>query len=536
MNWTLDHILKTIAERDFNAPRWGIGTAKQYLGDIQPCLSGGGICPSKVFGTASADAWKKELAAADSRLTYCDAGMADGEYLQKSIRDGSDITPGAILEYDSVLSTTRKDRDGDILESGGLDIDTKMPDLWQHIQVSPIGKHVSVLKQTDDLVICRFAIADTELGRDAATLTRFGALRKSHGFKPTEFEPVEIIKSADGKDIVRGWHVKRAAVLEGSLVSIPSNVDGNVLRVYEKEFDGVCTAFSRDKLQNDLVKSWAKGIYDQRPAQSQGMDLSTKSAVEATKQQLLDAARREIESESTNADALKMHGESGEMKSCPKCKKGRMKNGKCDKCGYREGKSTGDAETKNAADLQTKDVSMAMDSPYLPGSWEATEWQLQQSIRDYLSGKGKLNRDSGYASILGTFPTDAVVCVRSYSGSERECYRIGWKAGDDGKAMWDGDPVEVKIEVGVMEKHFDGIAEHAADLTTKKFGESADGENEQTTGGGDDSSLDTLARQLAAKSFAADGDEGVRALEIAADAAVVLKRQREIDELQSLLM
>lgn len=534
MNWTLDHILKTIAERDFNAPRWGIGTAKQYLGDIQPCLSGGGICPSKVFGTASADAWKKELAAADSRLTYCDAGMADGEYLQKSIRDGSDITSGAILEYDAVLSTTRKDRDSDILESGGLDIDTKMSLLWQHIQVSPVGKHVSVLKQTDDLVICRFAIADTELGRDAATLTRFGALRKSHGFKPTEFEPVEIVKSADGKDIVRGWHVKRASVLEGSLVSIPANVDGNILRVYEKEFDGVCTAFSRGELRHDLAKSWAKGIYDQRPAQSQGMDLSTKSAVEATKQQLLDAARREIESESKNAGE-KMAAD----RKCEKCD-GKMKDGKCSKCGYMHrdgGKSAGDVKTKNGGDLLTKDVSDAMDTPYLPGSWEAIEWQLRRTASNYLISKGKIERDSGYASVLGTFADNAIVCYRDYGReNDRECYRIGWKTDDDGKAMWDGEPTEVKIEVGVMEKHFDGIDEHAADLTTKKFGELADGENEQTTGGGDDSSLDTLARQLAAKSFAADGDEGVRALEIAADAAVVLKRQREIDELQSLLM
>lgn len=521
MIWTHDNILKTIAERN-SASRWGIGTAKQYVSEMAQCLTGGGICPAKVFGSADAESWKKELDAAAGRLTYCDDGMADTDYMQKSIRDGSGITPGAILEYDAVLSTTRKDRDGDILESGGLEIDTKMPLLWQHIQVSPIGKHVSVLKQTDDLIICRFAIADTELGRDAAVLTRFGALRKSHGFKPTEFEPVEIIKSADGKDIVRGWHVKRASVLEGSQVSIPSNVDGNVLRTYEKEFDGICTAFSRNELKNDLVKSWAKGFFDKRPTQSTGFTLTTKSAVDATKQHLLDAARREIESESS-AGAKSMGGE--KKRKCSKCgKSSTVADGKHSECGHMadDEKSAAVQPKSLAAPLQTKDIYSAMDSPYLPGSWESIEWQLRKTALNYLASKNKADGlNNGYVSIVGTFADNAVVCYREYGSREStECYRIGWKTGDDGKAMWDGDPVEVKVEVGVMEKM-------AADIQTKTVGDKSTGGSEQ--------SLESLARQLAAKSFAAEGDAGVQALEIVADAAVVLKRQREVGELHLLL-
>lgn len=271
-------LVESLAERQA-IDRWGIGTAYQYLKAIRD------ESPSEAVKSLGDDTkWDRELADAASRLTYCDPGM---EVDAKSISDGSGITAGAILEYDAVLSSRRKDRDGDVLETKGLAIDAKMPLLWQHLQLQPIGKHVVVLSQDDDRVVCKFAIADTALGRDAATLTRFGALRKSHGFKPMagEVEPIEVLKNAKGElllndkgqPIVRGWHVKKANVYEGSLVSIPSNVDGNVLRMYEKQFDGLATVFSRDMLRDPLIKHWAKGIYDKRPVTVPGMDLVVRS-------------------------------------------------------------------------------------------------------------------------------------------------------------------------------------------------------------------------------------------------------------------
>lgn len=279
MQSTLTDILESLKTRTYSGDRWGIGTAAQYVGAVAPLLgidpSSAGLTPAKAFGlsNATAEAWQKELAAAASRLTYCDEQMADTDLMVKSLKDDATITKGAVLEYDCVLSSRRKDRDGDILEPKGLEVDTKMPLLWQHIQISPIGKHVNVIDQGENSLKCKFAIADTPLGRDAATLVRFGALRKSHGFKPIEFEPVEIVKTADGKQMVRGWHVKRASVLEGSLVSIPANADGNVFAVYEKEFDGICTAFGRSLLQTEVVKHWAKSFHDRRPVVVRGASL-----------------------------------------------------------------------------------------------------------------------------------------------------------------------------------------------------------------------------------------------------------------------
>lgn len=264
MAYELNDVLGSISQRA-TVDRWGIGVASQYVKSIYD-----GSPSAELAKLGDSDRWSGEVAGASQRLTYCDDEMG-----VKSFSDGTGITAGSILEYDCVLSSRRRDRDGDILEPKGMEVDLKMPLLWQHLQMQPIGKHVAILSQDESFLKCKFAIADIPLGRDAATLVKFGALRKSHGFKPVpgEFEPVEILKNAKGEvilndkgqPIVKGWHVKRATVYEGSLVSIPSNADGNMLRVYEKQFDGIATAFSRDLLHDPLVKCWAKGLYDKRP-------------------------------------------------------------------------------------------------------------------------------------------------------------------------------------------------------------------------------------------------------------------------------
>lgn len=271
---TLEELLADIRERKA-ASAFGIGVASVYVSAMGSCLDGAGLCPLEVFKLASADRWQKELADASGRLVYSDESTT---VFEKSVREGGDIAAGAVLEYDCILSSKRQDRDRDIVEQkGGLELDPRQPALWQHIQLSPIGKMVRMLEQTDTYTKCRYAIADTALGRDAATLVKFGALRKSIGFKPSEFSPLEIVKNAEGRDVVRGWHIKKAIGLEGSLVSIPANADANILATYAKEFDGVATAFSRDALKEPSVKHWAKGLYDRRPVQVPGADIGEKN-------------------------------------------------------------------------------------------------------------------------------------------------------------------------------------------------------------------------------------------------------------------
>jgi len=256
---------------------YGISTAAKHIGGIAPCLSGSGSCPKDVFGLADAALWTKELEEAVSRLVYAIEKMHQNDVIEKSIRDGSGIQSGAVLEYDCVLSARAKDLDGDVLwQKGGMEIDPKMPLLWQHIRLQPIGKHLKVLDQDDDVTKASFAIADIPLGRDAAVLLKFGALRKSHGFIPREFRP-NSVKKVDGKTIVTGWDVLKSYCVEGSLVSVPANPRADILKVYAKEFDGVCTAHSRGMLKSPAVVAWSKSVFDSRPSMELGADLDEKN-------------------------------------------------------------------------------------------------------------------------------------------------------------------------------------------------------------------------------------------------------------------
>lgn len=159
----------------------------------------------------------------------------------------SEVKP--LMVFECIITSTREDRDKDILESKGAEVDPAHPLLWQHIPMQPIGRHLRVTEQTDKLVKGGFAIAPTPLGQDAVTLVEFGALRISHGFLPMEFEP----RSKTEGEETPGWRIRRFKVLETSLVSVPSNEDAIIL------------AFSRSKLHHPLVKRWAASLKSLAP-------------------------------------------------------------------------------------------------------------------------------------------------------------------------------------------------------------------------------------------------------------------------------
>lgn len=235
--------------------RWGIGTAAQYLKSVEGCLYG------DLF---TVDEWRKAVKAAEGRLTYCDEEMGDAAAICKSVND-NDVPDGFLMTFDCTLTSCRRDRDGDILEPGGLKVDENMPLLWQHLPMQPIGRLLDVTEKSDDRIRAKFGIVDTALGRDAAVLTKAGALRMSHGFKPYEFDPIYKESDSEKSGPPAGWHVKSGEIREGSQVSIPSNVDG------------VIEAYSQGGLTTPLVKSWAKAYYDTRPLQVPvNIDLSVK--------------------------------------------------------------------------------------------------------------------------------------------------------------------------------------------------------------------------------------------------------------------
>ncbi len=274
----------------------GIGTAADYLRELEVCL--GGRCPSGLLDGVSRRQWRAWLKAARRKLVYHHAEMrplTEGVRQQASgVRplipdaqclmpaDGgpalasslvppygpnsheSGYPPHTLATFPAVITTTRQDLDGDVLETAGAELDPRAPLLWQHLPDLPIGRLLDVGERTQRRLTGTFSIADTALGQDAALLAEHGALRISHGFLPTKWQPL------DGDDAGRngtasvpysGYHILQFKILEVSLVSVPSNPDA------------VIEAFSRAKLAHPLVKAWAGARFEKRPVVVSGADL-----------------------------------------------------------------------------------------------------------------------------------------------------------------------------------------------------------------------------------------------------------------------
>lgn len=195
----------------------------------------------ELLSLSGADDWDLAIKEASGRLAY-----VNDELTVKSVAES---VPGAVMAFDCTVTTTKRDRDGDVLETAGAELDPLAPLLWQHVPLMPCGKLVKKISQTRDLLSARNAIADTELGRDAAVLVDFGALRISHGFKPLEWEPIR-----EKSNEISGMRFLKFKILEISLVSVPSNEDA------------IITAFSRAKLHSPFIKAWAADLRTKQPA------------------------------------------------------------------------------------------------------------------------------------------------------------------------------------------------------------------------------------------------------------------------------
>lgn len=261
--YTVEQMLAAVQRKRFSGR--GIGTADGYVQTVFNQATQEGFV--KQFPGKSADDFRAMVKASATKLVFRPSGAEMLAYTKqkkfgagvvsfgKSVRkEGQTLSTASVMDFENILTSKNRDRDGDELHPKGAKVDPSMPLLWQHIPTEPIGKLVQVLEQTDDVIKTHFAIADTALGRDSAMLVEFGALRISHGFKPVKYEALE--EDADGEPT--GWKVLEYDVMEGSLVSVPANTDA------------VITAFSRNKLNSPLVKGWAGGMYADRPKMVKG--------------------------------------------------------------------------------------------------------------------------------------------------------------------------------------------------------------------------------------------------------------------------
>lgn len=255
----LERLLKSLKGRKAG-PHNRIGTRSGYLKRLASVLGAGAL--AQHAGVSEADL-RKELKKGEGILSFFDSENANPAAYWKTGAKGVEVsgtplakddgaytlTSGSIMDFDCVITSGRRDRDGDVLEPKGAVIDPKMPLLWQHIPFQPIGRMVRLLEQTDEKVTGRFMIADTQLGRDAAVLIESGCLRISHGFAPIEYNP---LKDEQGKDM-GGWKITKYSMMEASAVSIPSNIDAEI------------EAFSRGKFHHPMVKAFYGQLSANRP-------------------------------------------------------------------------------------------------------------------------------------------------------------------------------------------------------------------------------------------------------------------------------
>ena len=210
------------------------------------------------------------------------AGTSDGEGDSGAGSKGSGLSTGSIMDFDCIITTGRRDRDGDVLEPKGAILDPKMPLLWQHMPFQPLGRIVKTLEQTDQKVSARFMIADTALGQDAVKMIEADILRISHGFAPIEYNP---LKDDQGKDM-GGWRISKYAMMETSLVSIPSNIDAEILQ------------FTTGKFAHPLIKGWGEILKSMKSKIfTGGIGSGTKTAKKTTKKPLPVAGKKPKDAE-----------------------------------------------------------------------------------------------------------------------------------------------------------------------------------------------------------------------------------------------
>lgn len=250
-----DQVLTAIRERGQKQTefRYGILTADRYVRTLQDHV-GSDACYR--FATSKQTSFDDVLRKAAKTLVYSNPDM-EVEEIEYSKQEGASIKKlgkielpkNTLMVFRHTLTTPRKDRDGDILRTQGMEVDPKMLLLYQHVPTLPIGKMLQVARQNSKRLLVDSCIVDmNELCHDSAVMIDNDMGRFSHGFRTLEFEEFE-----EG-----GFDVKRAEIMEESLVSVPSNTDAETQEVMLSLVEG-------GKLTSPLMKEYGKTIRENRP-------------------------------------------------------------------------------------------------------------------------------------------------------------------------------------------------------------------------------------------------------------------------------
>lgn len=408
-------LLEAIKARGQKQTSWGHGilTADRYVRTLSDCV-GSEMCSR--FAAAKDANFEDVLRKASETLVYSNEDMgletestahleAKGAVPQASLigvdfkasdsEAGLELPKNTLVVFKHVLTSPRKDRDGDQLRTEGALPDPKMLLLWQHVHTLPIGKMLGILEHTEKRLVPVSAIIDMNaLCHDAAVMVENDMARFSHGFRALEYE---MFKDSSGFDI------KKFEIMEESLVSIPSNVDANTEEI-------LLGLIESGKLTSDMMKAAGARIREQRPKQFTGVNVDGKAIPEP---------------------------------AAPACQ-----------CGKGQG-SPAPAEADAATPAEVPQAQVTKDAQVstkyvgagdLSGSWENIGLQLQRQGREFLAEAGVEDMDESYVWVMGTYSDAVVLAVECWYEDKRRCFRCDWVL-EGSKAVLTGEPQPVEINV-----------------------------------------------------------------------------------------
>jgi hypothetical protein len=467
-------LITSIAKREAsrNEFGYGIGIASHYLKSVASCMGDEECMARSLGGSVSPAVWATMLKEAEARPTYINDEMTFGE--KATSTDGfkeilkrcksampPEVPKHCAMVFSHVITTTKMDRDRDIMETEGANVDPRAPFLWQHIPVNPIGKHLGIEQQDKMILKAVSCILDINtLCGDAIKFIEADVLRISHGFRPKKFEA---IPDTVGSQVPNGFRVKEYDVVEVSGVSVPANADA------------IITLYSRKSLQHDLTKAYAKKFYDARPAMvASGIDILKLDAFEAGGRRFVAETKSTSCScgdspVSTNKAAAtteeKKPCASEEMGDGKEKKKGKCEScgcdlvdGKCEKCeGMKAGRFSMKMFTGADGKAELRAEPAATGEKLYAAVEDSYEWvrdNLQGQVKSYLIAKQAIVEDEksyNYCYIEATLPGNVIVAAEQRG--KQTYYQIGWKK-VDGFPKLDGDVSEVKVQASVITKSF----------------------------------------------------------------------------------
>lgn len=248
---------QTSKSQSFNR---GILTADLYVKTLSQCV-GSDLCYR--YAAKGSISFEDVLTKAAQTLTYNNEEMVlEDIYGNKDAHYDVDLNQielpkNTLMVFRHTLTTSRKDRDGDYLQTKGAKPDPKMLMLWQHTHTLPIGRVLGKSEHTDHKLSMLSAIVDVnDLAHDSAVMIENKMGRFSHGFKALDFEKN---KDANGKES-GGFNIKSFEIMEASLVSVPANVDAEVE-------DVILSLVSNGKLTSPMMKGYGTSLNEQRRKQ-----------------------------------------------------------------------------------------------------------------------------------------------------------------------------------------------------------------------------------------------------------------------------